>query len=367
MISEEVSRKERKEIDIILFSAVAMLVSFGMAALYSSTFYSKNVSFSTQAIITLTIGIMALFVGMAVRTDHWRIISKPLFVITIILLMVVLVKGVTIHHARRWLKIWHFRVQISELAKVSIILLFADLLDQWDEDLGNFKKFAILTSIAAGTALLIALEPSISAAFIVFTVGFAMIFYAGARIGHVLLAALLGAMLFVTLIFAYPHARSRILRKEKDKNRTSELYQVKQAKLAIANGNIFGRGPGRGLAKYRYLPEISNDFIFALIAEEFGIMGSFGIILLFLIITIQGLRIAKGHILSTYKTTLAAGITFLLALQAALHIGINTGVIPPTGVVLPFVSYGKLAMLVNMFLAGVLLRLSYEIQVDWEI
>ncbi len=366
MISEEVSRKELKEIDIALFSAIAMLVSFGMAALYSSTFYTKNVSFSTQAILTLTIGIIALFVGMAVRTDYWRAITKPLFVITILLLILVLIKGVTINNARRWLRIWHFKVQISELAKVALILLLADILDDWDTELLRFKKFLIITSIVGFTALLIALEPSISAAFIVFAVGFSMIFYAGARIRHVLVVLLTGAALFSLLILAYPHARNRIMKKSR-KHGASELYQVKQAKLAIANGHIIGRGPGRGLAKYRYLPEISNDFIFALIAEEFGFLGSFGIILLFVVITVQGLRIARRHILSTYKTTLAAGITFLLALQAALHIGINTGVIPPTGVVLPFVSYGKLAILVNMFLAGVLLRLSYEIQAEWEL
>lgn len=361
MILEEVSRKERKEIDITLLSAIAMLVSFGMAALYSSTFSSKNISFSTQAIVTMTIGTLALFIGMAIRTDFWRYIAKPLFVITVLLLILVLLKGTTINNAKRWLKIWHFKVQISEIAKVSIILLFATLLDEWETELSELKKFATLMGLLGITTILIALEPSISAAGIVFSVGLCMVFYAGAKIRHVITVIFMVLILFTTLIFTYPHARNRILTGAK----RNEVYQVKQAKLAISNGEILGRGPGRGLAKYRYLPEISNDFIFALIAEEFGILGSFGTILFFIIITIKGFQIAKNHILSTYKTTLAMGITFLIVSQAALHIAINTGIIPPTGVVLPFVSYGKLAILVNMFLAGILLRLSYEASTEW--
>lgn len=367
MILEEVSRKERKEIDITLFTVIAFLISFGMASLYSSTFYIKNVSFLLQAIITLTIGIISLFMGMAIKTEYWRYIAKPLFAITVFLLIVVLIKGETINHARRWLKIWRFKVQISELAKVSLILLFADLLDEWEEQIREFKSFIKITVIAAITSLLIAIEPSISAAFILFSTGFAMIFYAGARLHHLIISILLGAMFFAVLIVTYPHAKSRILHKIHS-HKTSEPYQVKQAKIAIANGHIFGRGPGRGLAKYNYLPEISNDFIFALIAEEFGIIGSLGIILLFMVIIFKGFDIAKKHSFkSTYKSTLAVGITFLLTTQAALHVGINTGIIPPTGVVLPFVSYGKLAILINMFLAGVLLRLSYEIEEGWDV
>ena len=361
MISEEVLRRERKTIDITLFTAIAFLISFGMAALYSSTFYSKSAFFTTQAILTLSIGTIALFIGMAFKTDYWRVITRPLFVITILLLILVLIKGTTINHAKRWLKIWHFKVQISELAKASIILFLADLLDEWEDSLKGLKTFIKLTIIAALTSLLVAIEPSISAAFVIFATAFAMIFFAGTRVRYVIATIVLGGAIFALLVFSYPHAKNRILGKM-GKGQNSELYQVEQAKIAIANGHVLGKGPGKGLAKYNYLPEISNDFIYALIAEEFGLIGSVGIILLFIVITVQGFRIAKRHILSTYKSSLAVGITFLLSLEAALHVGINTGVIPPTGVVLPFVSYGKLAILVHMFLAGVLLRLSYEIE-----
>ncbi len=358
MISEEVLRKEREQIDITLFSIIALLIFFGMAALYSSTFYAKNVSFATQAGLTLTVGTIALFFGMAVRTDYWKKIAKPLLVFTIVLLIAVLVVGVEINGARRWLKIWRFKVQISELAKISLILYLAYALEEIGADIRDFREFAKLIGIMGFVGLLVAIEPSISAATIILTVGFVMIFYAGARLRHTLLAVLTAFLLIGSLILIYPHARQRIMGKGGHKNGS---YQVQQAELAIANGGLTGRGPGRGLAKYRYLPEISNDFIFALIAEEYGFLGSGFIILLFMLLTIKGFRIARKHTLNTYKTTLAVGITLLFSLQAALHIGINTGLLPPTGVVLPFVSYGKLAILTNMFLAGVLMRLSYEI------
>ena len=366
MLSEEVSRKEREEIDIKLFGVVALLVFFGMAALYSSTFYTKNVSFAMQASVTLTLGTISLFLGMAIRTDYWKKIATPLIILTGLLLILVLINGVgvRINGAKRWLRIWKFNFQVSELAKVSLILYLANSLHITGPDIREFKEFAKHVIIVGVIGLLIAVEPSISAASIIVTVGFFMIFYAGARLRHVLIAILSATLLLGALILFYPHARNRILNK---KHKSGDLYQVEQSKLAIANGGITGRGPGRGLAKYRYLPEISNDFIFALIAEEYGFVGSFIIVLLFIFLTIRGFYIARKHMVNTYKTTLAMGITLLFSLQAALHIGINTGIIPPTGVILPFVSYGKMAILTNMFLAGILIRLYYEIEESFEI
>lgn len=358
MLLEEVSRKRRNEPDLKLFSVIAILIFLGMDIIYSSAFYTKNISFSLQAAITLTLGTIALFMGMAIDTKHWRKIAPYLMIFTLVLLLFVLKWGVKINNAKRWIKVGRFTIQVSEIAKVAIILYLAHLLDN-TEELRNFKEFIKTSLPVIITGALIAVEPSISAASIVIFVGFSMIFYAGARLRHLFLVTLFALLLIGSMILAFPHARERILKKTTG----GEMYQVKQAKLAIANGGLVGRGPGRGLAKYKYLPEISNDFIFALVAEEFGFIGGISIILLFIFITLRGFYIAREHVHDTYKTTLAMGITVLFSLQAGLHIGINTGLLPPTGVVLPFVSYGKMAILTSMFLAGILLRLYYEIEV----
>ncbi|MGI6778694.1 MAG: putative lipid II flippase FtsW, partial [Acetivibrionales bacterium] len=290
-----------------------------------------------------------------------RRLAPALFVVNIILLILVLVPGIgrETKDTWRWIYIGSFQFQPSEITKFAVILYFSYSLSKRKEQLQYFfRGFAPYLLLIAIIAVLLLLEPHLSCTIIIILVSFIIMFSAGAKIKHFLIVSVPALGTLATVVAFVPYMRDRVLSfTDPWKDKMGDGYQAIQSLYAIGSGGLFGRGLGRSMQKFLYIPEPHNDFIFSVLAEELGFIGVIAVLFLFLIFIWRGIKVAMNAP-DTFGSLVAMGITSLIAVQSLLNIGVVTSSIPPTGVSLPFFSSGGSSLVLFLAEVGVLLNIS---------
>jgi len=257
----------------------------------------------------------------------------------------------------RWLRLpaslTSLSFQPSELAKLALVIYLADVLTRCQGRMADFRHGLLPRLVVVLTVVLcIAVQPDLGTAIAVGLVGLTMLWVGGARLSHLLMVALSALPLVAMSVYVLRYQLDRVLAYLHGGN-----YQVQQALVALGSGGPFGVGLGNSLQKQHFLPEPHTDFVFALVGEELGLAGTLSVIGLFVAFAIQGLRIARTA--PTYHARLlATGITAMISTYALLNIGVVTGVLPTTGLPLPFISYGGSALMVNLAAVGILVGIT---------
>ena len=356
-------------VDIPFLLLVLLLLAVGLTMLYSASFaqseYDSGYTVSTrylqkQAVCAaLGLGCMAVFSRIPARV--WLKLAWPLYGISIVLLLSVLVIGEEVNGARRWVNLAGIQFQPSEIAKFTMILLFARLTKGFGPSAREFRYGVLgFGSALLGILIPLALEKHLSAIMLMGMVAVVMMFVAGTNMKWIL-AGIGGAVVFViAYISLMGYAGDRVtawLNPESDPGDTG--YQILQSLYAIGSGGLFGLGFGKSRQKYLYLPFQYNDYIFAVICEELGLVGALLIMVLFSAMILRGYWIAL-RAADRFSTVLAAGLVTLIAVQTVLNLGVVTNLLPSTGIALPFFSYGGTALAVNLGEMGIVLSISRQ-------
>lgn len=356
-----------ESVDIPFLVTLLLVLAVGLAMLYSAscvqslydTGNQSSVRYLEKQAVCAVIGLAAMFFISRVPTDFWLKMAWPLYWASIALLLLVLLFGETVNGAKRWINIAGLQFQPSEIAKFTLILLLAKLTRGFGSDAKTFR-YGVLGFGAALMGILVplALERHLSAIMLLGMVAVVMMFVAGTR-GKWLLAGAAGAVVFVVIyVSLLGYAGDRItawFHPEEDPGDTG--YQILQSLYAIGSGGLFGLGFGKSRQKYLYLPFQYNDYIFAVVCEELGLVGAVLIIGLFAALILRGYWIAL-RARDRFSTVLAAGLVTQIAVQTILNMGVVTNLLPSTGVALPFFSYGGTALAVNLGEMGILLGIS---------
>jgi cell division protein FtsW len=362
---------KRNHIDWILFLAVAGLMLFSVAFVYSASAYFADVKFgSTEKLfVNHTIRVALGFVLMIVfaRIDYhlWEKYSKFLLYAALASLVFVLVGGMVIKGARRWINIGFLNFQPSELAKFALVMHLAAMLAEKKPYIKDFyRSFLPMMFWIGAVCFLIALQPNFSTASVIFGLSVLLMFIGNANVLY--LMGILGAGIVGGGLYAL-RAQYRLERLQAfpqqfagdftESALRSMNYQLQQAILAFGNGGLLGVGPGQSRQRDWFLPESYGDFIFSIIGEEYGYVGVLLIIACFSVILWRGFKIARAA-QDDFGRYLAAGITLTFGLYAVINMGVTSGLLPTTGLPLPFISYGGTAILFSTTALGILLNIS---------
>ncbi len=360
-------RQKDYTIDIPFLILLMLLLGVGLAMLYSAscaqsqydTGYTVSTRYLQKQGICALLGLGAMWAISRIPADFWLRMAWPLYGVSILLLLSVLLFGQSVNGARRWINIGGLQFQPSEIAKFTMILLFARLTKGFGPSAKEFR-YGVLGFGGALLGILVplALEKHLSAIMLMGLVAVVMMFVAGTHPKWLLAGAGVAVVFVIVYISLMGYAGDRVtawLHPEKDPGDTG--YQILQSLYAIGSGGLFGRGIGKSRQKYLYLPFQYNDYIFAIICEELGLVGALAIIVLFGALVVRGYRIAL-QAQDRFSTVLAAGLVTLIAVQTVLNLGVVTNLLPSTGIALPFFSYGGTALAVNLGEMGVVLSIS---------
>ena len=360
------------QLDIWLLLSVIAVVSLGSVMVFSATVAadSKTLAFDTSRItkhlVHIALGAGLLLVVMRIPLDWLQISSKIILIGGLLMLALLFVPGlgVEVNGSLRWYSIGGFRMQPSELMKIAALIYFADYLARKKEDLHLFKVGIINVGLVVGLiGLLLLMQPDFGTTAVLVTTVAGMMFLAGVRFWHFLVSISVAAALMTVLMWMEPYRVARLMSyRDPWADPFGSGFQLVQALIAIGRGEWFGIGLGSSIQKLFYLPHAGNDFLIAVIGEELGAVGIFGVLILFGVILWRSFVIASraldlGH---RFGGFLAQGIGLLLCLQAAVHIAVNTGLLPTKGLTLPLMSYGGSSMLSSMIAIGLLLAVDRQ-------
>lgn len=354
-------------VDIPFLVLVLLLLTVGLAMLYSASFaqsqydtgYTSTTRYLEKQGICALIGLGAMWLFSRIRAEVWFRSAWWLYGISIVLLLSVLVAGQSVNGAKRWIQIAGIQFQPSEVAKFAMIVLFARLTKGFGQNAGLFRYGVLGFGCALlGILVPLALEKHLSAILLMGMVAVVMMFIAGTSPKWLLAGAGAAVVFVVVYITFMGYAGDRVtawLHPEEDPSDTG--YQILQSLYAIGSGGVFGLGLGRSKQKYLYLPFQYNDYIFAVVCEELGLVGALLIIGLFAALILRGYWIAL-RAPDRFSTVLAAGIVTLMAVQTVLNLCVVTNLLPSTGIALPLFSYGGTALAVNLGELGIVLGIS---------
>jgi cell division protein FtsW len=314
-------------------------------------------------IFRMGIGVLALFFAAKISYRFWRKISVLLFGITIGLLVLVLFLGATFNtFARSWISFFNTSFQPSEMAKLAMIFYLAYWCEKKQRDIATLHGGFIPFFMVVGLILLpILLQPDVGTAFIMIAIAISILFSAGAKIQHLIVSFLIGLVLACGVVLGSTHIRERFLAFLQPAEACRETYcwQSEQAAIAVGSGGFWGKGIAQGVQKSYWLPQASDDFIFAASAEELGFLRTLMLVLLYGAIAYRGYHIAN-EAPNLFASLTATGITTWITFQAFLNIAVNIGLFPITGVTLPFMSYGGSSLMSLLLAVGVLLNISQD-------
>ena len=312
-----------------------------------------------RQVIWLSLGAVALVAALRVPLRFWRRVSGPMLLLSFALLAVVLVPGVgtTVNGSTRWLEFGPLRLQPSELAKIALLLFGADLLARRAARINDPRAALMpMCMVLGGLSLLVMLEPDMGTTIVLVLIGGSLLVLSGVPMRRLVPLAVGGLVGGVVLALSAPYRRARVisfLDPWADAGNTG--YQVVQSLVGMGSGQLTGVGLGASRAKWGFLPNAHTDFIFAIIGEELGLLGSLSVIGLFVALAFLGARVAIAAE-DRFGALVAGGATAWIAGQALVNMGAVVGLVPVTGVPLPFVSAGGSALVANLFAAGLLLR-----------
>ena len=360
-----------RNMDAVFLLMVLLLLGIGLVMLLSASFPSayyetgEATYYFKRQVFFAAMGLVAML-----RIGCWdyawlRRIAKPAMAGALFLLVLVLVPGIGVvrNNARRWISVAGlFTIQPSELAKLAVIVQFSASIAKKKEQMQTWREgvrpYFWLLLLTAGLVLV---EPHLSGAVLVFGVGAILMAVGGIRLRWIVGAGVLAALgVCLLLSGVIPYGRSRIdMWKDPFADARGAGYQLSQSLITIGSGGLTGVGLGRSRQKFLFLPEEHNDFIFAIVCEELGLIGAGLILLLFMALILRSYWIAL-HARDRFGTLLAVGITSLLALQTFLNVGVVTGLLPTTGISLPFFSYGGTALFLQLIEMGIILSVSAQ-------
>ncbi len=354
---------------VLIYASLALIglimvtsASIGIAdAQLGDPFY-----YGKRQFIRLTLGVMLLWMAYKIPTEIWKNNGMLLMLGSLFLLVLVIVPGVgkTVNGSTRWLDLVIFTVQVSEIVKLFLIIYLSGYLIRRSEEIKlgamGFIKPMIILALAS---VLLLMEPDFGAAAVLLMTGLGMMFLGGVRFGQFLLFVSGTLTIMILLALASPYRVARItsfLDPWADPFNTG--FQLTQSLIAIGSGGLFGTGLGGSIQKLFYLPEAHTDFLFAIYAEEFGLIGAVVLISIYAWFAIRCFQIGKTASKKSkpFGAYLVYGVGLLVSIQSLINIGVNMGALPTKGLTLPFISYGGNSILIMSFAVGLVLRVSYE-------
>ncbi|QDR80384.1 stage V sporulation protein E [Sporomusa termitida] len=356
-----------KSPDYVIFFAIIGLLGFGIVMVYSSSAVSAYVNYNDsyyflkRQMIWATLGLLAMLFTMNVDYHAWRTLAKPAMLVTLVLLVLVLIPGLgkVVNGARRWLGFGSLYLQPSEIAKLAMVLFTANSLAKSQDKISSFTKGVVpqLTMLLVVFGLILK-EPDLGTALVIGGTVFILLFAAGAKLSHLGSLGALGVAGIIGAILVEPYRLKRLLAfSDPWADPLNSGYHIIQSLYAIGSGGLFGVGLGRSREKFLYLPEPHTDFIFAILGEELGFIGTVTVIILFFLLAWRGYKIAISAP-DIFGSLLAGGITSIIVLQALMNIAVVTASMPVTGIPLPFISFGGSALIFTLAGVGILLNIS---------
>ncbi len=350
------------KIDFILLGSCVFLTLFGLLMIYDASSYISSQDFhGNKYHYILDQGLWSIlgFIGLAVfsRFNYKRLsaLALPILITAILLLMAVFVPGLStsVLGARRWIDLHVIVLQPAEFVKLSLAIYLAAWFSVKEK--GRFTAFLLLIGLVLG---LIMLEPDMGTAIIILAEALVLYFLSGGNVLYVASLTPVLALAGFILIKIAPYRASRLATFfHPNGSLQTASYQMRQILIALGSGGIFGEGIGNSIQKYAYLPENVTDSIFAIIGEEFGLIGAIILIAIFALIAWRGMYIAM-RTKDSFGKLLAGGITAFLVIQMIINLGAETAILPLTGVPLPFISYGGSALVVDLCSIGILLNIA---------
>ncbi|MDP2941351.1 MAG: putative lipid II flippase FtsW [Candidatus Omnitrophota bacterium] len=352
---------------INLFTVTVILIAIGVVMIYSSSSiyawerYKDSFFFLKRHLAFLAIGVFLAFLVMSMDYHKFRRIAKPLLLFSLFLLVLVLIPGIgrEVSGARRWFRFKFISFQPSELANLAIVIYAADFIARKGNEIKQFLKGFLPPICVLGVcALLILKQPDLGSTLAIGIVVFLMLFVAGVRGRYLFSCILAGLPLLYLLVFNVPYRRARILaflNPWTDPRGTG--FQIIQSQIALGSGGLFGIGLGHSRQKLFYLPAAHTDFIFSIIGEELGLLGTLTVIILYAIFIQQGLKIIKNAA-DKFGYFLALGLVSMISLKCAINIGVSCGILPTKGLPLPFISYGGSSFIFDMAAVGILINIA---------
>lgn len=356
----------KKASDFALIFIVTLLVIFGIIMVFSSSYYYALAKkgdayyFLKRDLIWAFIGFVAMIITSNINYKFYKKLGPFAFILSIVLLLLIFTPlAKDINGAKRWLGVGPITVMPGEIAKLCVIIFIAWFLSNKPDRIKSFTQGVLPLLLVIGTYFaLIILQPNLSTAVTISMIIVAIMFAAGMKIKHLIGLIITGVLGIVMMIIIEPYRMNRLtsfLDPFADPMKSG--YQVIQSLLALGSGGLFGVGLGRSIQKTLYLPEPQNDFIFAIIGEEVGFIGCIALIICFMLLIWRGIHIAINAP-DLFSTLVAVGITSMVAIQVVINIAVATSSMPPTGIALPFISWGGNSLVLFMASIGVLLNIS---------
>jgi len=351
--------------DLVLFTAVAALVVLGIIMVYSASAifarqrYHDAAYFLRRDLAYAALGFCAMWIGARVDYSLYRRLAYWLLAGAIGLLALVLVVGVRINGARRWLPLGPVSFQPAEVAKFALWVYLAYSVAKKADQIKSFTVGFLPHFMVCGIiAALVLKQPDLGTAVVLLATTIVVLFAAGAKLGYILVAGLVMAPVGWRIIVGTPWRLRRILAfLDPWQFRHDVGYQISESLISIGSGGVMGVGLGDGKQKLFFLPEAHTDFIAAIVGEELGLVGLCAVMAIFAVVVWRGLR-AAYLARDNFGRYLAFALTVQFSLQTLIHLGVVMGLLPTKGLTLPFVSYGGTSLVLSMFAAGVLLNIS---------
>ena len=357
----------RSSTAILLVAVVAVLNVIGAVMVLSAssvsslTDYGSPWFFFLRQMLWTVVGLAAFVFAIRFDYHNWQRLVRPLLILSVILLCLVLLPGVGIYvsGARRWMGYGIFRIQPSEIAKLALLVYTADIVSRRGKELYDWRRVMRPVVLMLGLfALLVMKEPDLGTTLVMAFLVIAVLVAGGVRAKHLFVVGGAGIVAISALAWLEPYRRERMLTfLHPFADSSNSGYQIAQSLIAIGSGGLTGVGLGASRAKWNFLPNAHTDFIFAIIGEELGLIGAFVVMGLFIVFGILGTRAAL-RAPDRFGTLLAAGTTMWVVAQAVINIGAVVGVLPVTGIPLPFVSFGGSALVTTMLASGILVNVA---------
>lgn len=368
-------RPRQYVLDQVLLLAVAGIVLLGLVMVTSASIsvadrqMHEPLHYLQRQGIGLMLGILAAGVMMSVPSDVWERMAMPLLLVAFVLLVIVLIPGLghEVNGSRRWLRLGFLNFQASEMARVLLLTYLASYVVRRQTELKNeLKGFLKPLGVLMGAVLLLLLEPDFGAATVLMTTGLGVLFLAGVKLRHFLALVTLaaGGMAVIAVTSAYRLKRLTTFM-DPWADPFNSGFQLTQSLIAIGRGELFGVGLGSSVQKLFYLPEAHTDFVFAVLAEELGLIGVLVTLALFMVLVWRAFRISRlaAEAGLAFQAYCAAGFGMWLGLQTFVNVGVNMGMLPTKGLTLPLMSFGSSSLLVTLGWLGLLLRIHHEAHV----
>jgi cell division protein FtsW len=349
--------------DVALLCVVGLVMVGSASSVISINTYGTPYAILLREAMWMAIGAVVLWLAIRIDCRTVRRFAPALLLVTFGLLFVVLVPGLGVHAmgSSRWIGFGQFRLQPSELMKLSLTVFAADFIaKRLDEDATDRRIIGPLVLVTGFACVLILAQPDMGTAMVLGCIALALLFVSGVRLGPVMkvMASLAGLALIVAM--ASPYRRARLLSfVDPSAHGSSSGYQVLQSLIGLGSGHLVGMGIGGGQAQWGYLPNAHTDFIFSVIGEQLGIVGALGVLALLACFLWFGIR-AATHARDRFSAMLALGLVAWVAAETLINVGAVVGVLPVTGIPLPFISFGGSSLVITMAAAGLLINVARQ-------